>query len=104
MPRPKGSKNKKASKKIKEEEPAPEPTTTTTTSNVLKCRNPWKHGDHNEKEDATDIKLFITYKDENLPICQSCWLKIADSDHEWGDSPKLDLSKMEVNEAEVEIS
>lgn len=55
----------------------------------LSCKNPWKKDKHDIKkgENPTDIGVFITYKDENLPICKSCWLKIADSDYEWGNSP-----------------
>jgi hypothetical protein len=42
------------------------------------CKNPWKEACHSE-----DIKLYIQLKGENLPICQQCWVKIADNEQDW---------------------
>jgi hypothetical protein len=46
---------------------------------IEKCKNPWK-----KDCEETDIQLYIQIKKEPLPICHSCWLKIADSKKEWG--------------------
>jgi len=45
-----------------------------------KCQNPW-----NKNCKKTNIVLGILYKGEELPICASCWDKIAVSAHEWGE-------------------
>jgi hypothetical protein len=42
------------------------------------CHNPWK-----EECVSENIKLYIQLEGTNLPICQECWIKIADSDKEW---------------------
>lgn len=46
-------------------------------ANSEKCRNPWKNCKH------TDIILEIMYKGKALPICRSCWNKIAKSNKQW---------------------
>ena len=43
------------------------------------CKNPWKENTCASE----DIKLYIQLKGENIPICQQCWIKIADQDGEW---------------------
>jgi hypothetical protein len=48
-----------------------------------KCKNPWK-----PNCEETDIKLYIQIKGEDLPICKTCWDKIAASNHEWGTPTK----------------
>ena len=48
------------------------------TNNHEVCRNPWKRGCQN-----TDIVLSVRYKNELLPICRSCWFRIAKSKREW---------------------
>jgi hypothetical protein len=40
------------------------------------CKNPLKDECRSE-----NIKLYIQKNGENLPICQQCWIKIADQ--EW---------------------
>ncbi len=42
------------------------------------CRNPW-----NGECKNTDIEVTIYYKKELLPICRSCWSKIAEKDLSW---------------------
>jgi hypothetical protein len=44
------------------------------------CKNPWK----NSKCKSENIKLYILFKGEKLPICKQCWGRIADKDVEWG--------------------
>jgi len=46
---------------------------------VKRCQNPW-----NGKCRSTDIELYIMYKGRVLPICRSCWGKIANLNIEWG--------------------
>lgn len=46
---------------------------------VERCANPW-----NGVCRSTDVKLYIYYRGEQLPICRSCWTEIADKDFEWG--------------------
>ncbi|MGQ9552297.1 MAG: hypothetical protein ACUVUE_07720 [Candidatus Bathycorpusculaceae bacterium] len=41
------------------------------------CRNPW-----NSKCKSGNIKVYILFKGERLPICRECWSDIADKD--WG--------------------
>jgi len=43
-----------------------------------RCKNPWKSDCENE-----NIKLYIIYRGEKLPICQCCWESIADKDVNW---------------------
>lgn len=43
-----------------------------------RCRNPWRK---DCKEN--DIEVYIHIKGEKLPICRTCWDKIADKDLEW---------------------
>jgi hypothetical protein len=45
------------------------------------CRNPW-----NGKCRNRDIEVYILYKGERLPICRSCWAKIAESEIQWSQS------------------
>ncbi|MCW4010538.1 MAG: hypothetical protein NWF05_07960 [Candidatus Bathyarchaeota archaeon] len=42
------------------------------------CQNPWKNTCHSE-----NIKLYIQVKGEKLPICQQCWINLADKGVEW---------------------
>jgi hypothetical protein len=42
------------------------------------CKNPLKNNCNSE-----NIKLYIQKNGENLPICQQCWIKIADQEQEW---------------------
>lgn len=42
------------------------------------CRNPWKG-----KCGSENIKLYILFKGEKLPICRECWIHIADTDGDW---------------------
>ncbi|UCD40231.1 MAG: hypothetical protein JSV87_01420 [Candidatus Bathyarchaeota archaeon] len=42
------------------------------------CKNPW-----NGKCTASDVQLYIYYKNKQVPICQRCWNQIADKDLEW---------------------
>jgi len=42
------------------------------------CRNPWKNDCKNE-----NIAVYIEWKGRRVPLCQSCWEKIAESDLEW---------------------
>jgi hypothetical protein len=42
------------------------------------CKNPWKN-----KCQSENIKLYIMFKGEKLPICKQCWTSIADEDAEW---------------------
>ncbi|MCL1966102.1 MAG: hypothetical protein FWF66_03255 [Candidatus Bathyarchaeota archaeon] len=42
------------------------------------CQNPWKNTCHGEQ-----IKLYIQFKGETIPICEHCWNKIAEQDTEW---------------------
>ena len=50
------------------------------------CKNPWKPNCNSE-----DIKLYIQIKAENLPVCKTCWLQLAESDHEWGPDTQTTL-------------
>lgn len=43
------------------------------------CKNPWK-----SKCRSENIKLYILFKGEKLPICKQCWGTIADKELEWG--------------------
>jgi hypothetical protein len=45
-----------------------------------RCKNPWKS---NCK--SGNIKLYIQFKGEKLPICKRCWSNIADNEVSWGD-------------------
>jgi hypothetical protein len=42
------------------------------------CQNPWK-----DKCKSGDIKLYILFKGEKLPICNNCWSKIAEQEANW---------------------
>jgi len=44
------------------------------------CKNPWKNDCKNG-----NIKLYIQFKGEKLPICKRCWNHLADSELNWGD-------------------
>jgi hypothetical protein len=44
------------------------------------CKNPWKNNCKSE-----NIKLYIQFKGEKLPICKQCWNRIADDEVNWGD-------------------
>ncbi|MGD6809052.1 MAG: hypothetical protein ACQCN3_05070 [Candidatus Bathyarchaeia archaeon] len=46
--------------------------------NIEHCKNPWEDTCHSEQ-----IKLYIQFKGEIIPICEHCWSKIADQDNEW---------------------
>ncbi|MCL1977534.1 MAG: hypothetical protein FWG55_05485 [Candidatus Bathyarchaeota archaeon] len=46
--------------------------------NIEHCQNPWENACHGEQ-----IKLYIQFKGEIIPICEQCWSKIADQDNEW---------------------
>jgi hypothetical protein len=46
-----------------------------------KCSNPFFRC---ESQNPTDIALDIIYKGEQLPICEDCWTKLAETDIEWG--------------------
>lgn len=43
-----------------------------------RCKNPWENECKNE-----NIAVYIEWKGKRVPICKSCWSKIADSDAEW---------------------
>lgn len=43
------------------------------------CKNPWK-----DKCKSENIKLYIMFKGEKLPICRQCWSNLAEKDVEWG--------------------
>ena len=52
---------------------------TTLEVNTLEhCKNPWKHECKSE-----NIKLYILFKGERLPICKQCWALIANKQVEW---------------------
>jgi hypothetical protein len=63
-----------------------------------KCQNPWKH---NPECENTDIKITIQITKikrgmpeiTNYQICKECWVKIADSNKEWGLDLKPDFSR-----------
>jgi len=42
------------------------------------CQNPW-----NPRCESPDIELYIVYEGRTIPICRSCWRKIAKTDLEW---------------------
>ena len=42
------------------------------------CQNPW-----NPSCVSLDIKLYIVYEGRTVPLCKSCWQKIAETDLEW---------------------
>ena len=42
------------------------------------CRNPWNPGCGN-----ANIEVYIVQKDQQLPICSTCWSVIAEEDFEW---------------------
>jgi hypothetical protein len=44
------------------------------------CKNPWKTSCK-----SGNIKLYIQFKGEKLPICKQCWSRIAEKELEWGD-------------------
>ncbi|MGB9958899.1 MAG: hypothetical protein ACPLKQ_00030 [Candidatus Bathyarchaeales archaeon] len=43
-----------------------------------RCKNPWNRECQNE-----DIEVYIFFRGDKLPICRSCWSKIAEKDLEW---------------------
>ena len=43
------------------------------------CHNPW-----NPECTSENIKLYIQPEETPLPVCAECWIKIADSNKEWG--------------------
>jgi hypothetical protein len=45
-----------------------------------RCKNPWKNSCK-----SGNIKLYIQFKGEKLPICKQCWSRIAEKELEWGD-------------------
>jgi hypothetical protein len=49
-------------------------------SRMEHCRNPWKSSCK-----SGNIKLYIQFKGEKLPICKQCWSRIAEKELEWGD-------------------
>ena len=46
--------------------------------NVETCLNPWNSECLNK-----DIALYLSYKDERLPICHYCWNKISLNNKSW---------------------
>jgi hypothetical protein len=50
------------------------------STQMERCKNPWKS---NCK--SGNIKLYIQFKGEKLPICKRCWSNIADNEVSWGD-------------------
>jgi len=48
------------------------------SSGVERCMSPL-----NPRCGSERIKLYIMWKGRRLPICESCWRKIAESDLEW---------------------
>jgi hypothetical protein len=42
------------------------------------CKNPWK-----QKCKSENIKLYILFKGEKLPICRQCWSSIAEKNVDW---------------------
>lgn len=49
-------------------------------SRMEHCKNPWKNDCK-----SGNIKLYIQFKGEKLPICKRCWGHIADKELNWGD-------------------
>jgi hypothetical protein len=47
-------------------------------NNLECCRNPWETTCNCEQ-----IKLYIQFNGEVVPICEHCWSKIADQNVEW---------------------
>jgi len=43
------------------------------------CRNPWKR----KRCNSIDIAVYIRYRGELLPICRTCWCRIAKLNREW---------------------
>ncbi|MBS7616343.1 hypothetical protein KEJ45_04010 [Candidatus Bathyarchaeota archaeon] len=43
-----------------------------------RCKNPWNKECKNE-----NITVYIVVKGDKIPICKSCWNKIAEKDLEW---------------------
>jgi len=63
------------------------------------CNNPWKRSCSNQ-----DIVVYIEYKNEQCPICSFCWLKIADSLHEWGNDKRPPYkTKIKADETKIMI-
>lgn len=52
---------------------------TSSCPKMTHCTNPWNGGCGN-----TDIVVYIAHKNNYLPICRSCWNKIAEENIEWG--------------------
>ena len=48
------------------------------SSRLERCQNPW-----NGRCRSTDIELYIYYKGKRLPICRSCWGRMAGLNIEW---------------------
>ena len=48
-------------------------------SNGEECRNPWRE----ESCGSPEITLYIQYREEILPICETCWGDISKSSREW---------------------
>jgi len=42
------------------------------------CQNPLNHNCKSE-----NIKLYIFFKGEKLPICRQCWSNLAEREVEW---------------------
>ena len=49
-----------------------------TNTEIEFCQNPW-----NSKCKSQDIELYVIYEGRTIPICETCWRKIAKSDLEW---------------------
>jgi len=42
------------------------------------CKNPWKN-----KCKSENIKLYILFKGQKLPICKQCWNSISEKELDW---------------------
>ncbi|MCJ7559813.1 hypothetical protein MUO79_04240 [Candidatus Bathyarchaeota archaeon] len=42
------------------------------------CKNPWKNRCKSE-----NIKLYILFKGEKLPICRQCWNSLSEKEFDW---------------------
>jgi hypothetical protein len=103
MSRPKGSRNKKKIKSnIKEvtitidETPKEEPVITKPVKYIREiCKNPFKKITCENE----NIKVYIQINDENLPICEQCWIDLSISKYEWGEY-KPDFNQRVIEELE----
>lgn len=53
------------------------------------CLNPFKECSNE------DIAVSIIFDGTSLPICNSCWIKISESNKEWKSTPKNKAAKVD---------